>query len=78
MKSMSARIARVVLPVLILAAGIGGMTALVKSKPEREPLGAEERAWTVAAVAVEPGTVTPSSYSSPSSTPPASRNCPRR
>ena len=59
MKSMSARIARVVLPVLILAAGIGGMTALVKSKPEREPLGAEERAWTVAAVAVEPGTVTP-------------------
>ena len=56
---MIARIVRVVLPVLILAAGIWGMTALVKSKPEREPLEAEERAWTVAAVAVEPGTVTP-------------------
>ena len=59
MKSIPARIVRAALPVLILAAGIGGMTALVKSKPEREPLGAEERAWTVAAVAVEPGTVTP-------------------
>ena len=56
---MTARIVRVVLPVLVLAAGIGGMTALVNSKPEREPLEAEERAWTVAAVAVEPGTVTP-------------------
>ncbi len=56
---MTARIVRVVLPVLVLAAGVGGMTALVNSKPEREPLEAEERAWTVAAVAVEPGTVTP-------------------
>ena len=56
---MFARIVRFVLPVLILAAGIGGMTALVKSKPEREPLEAEERAWTVAVVAVESGTVTP-------------------
>ena len=59
MKSMSARIARIVLPVIILAAGAGGMTALVKSKPEREPLEAEEQAWTVAAAPVEPGTVTP-------------------
>ena len=56
---MSARIVRVVLPVLVLAAGAAGMMALVKSKPEREPLEAEERAWTVAAVAVEPGTATP-------------------
>ena len=47
------------LPLLILAAGIGGMAALVKSKPEREPLGAEERSWPVAITAVEPGTVTP-------------------
>ena len=59
MKRMSARIVRIVLPVIILAAGAGGMTALVKSKPEREPLEAEERAWTVAAAPVEPGTVTP-------------------
>ena len=35
------------------------MTALVKSKPEREPLGTEERSWPVSAVAVAPGTVTP-------------------
>jgi len=56
---MFSRIVRIVLPLLILAAGIGGMVALVKSKPEREPLGAEERAWPVAITAVEPGTVTP-------------------
>ena len=56
---MRSRIFRIALPVLILAAGVGGMTALVKSKPEREPLGAEERSWPVAVTAVEPGTVTP-------------------
>ena len=56
---MFSRIVRILLPVLILAAGAGGMVALVKSKPEREPLGAEEPAWTVAAMAVEPGTATP-------------------
>ena len=56
---MLSRIFRIALPVLILAAGVGGMTALVKSKPEREPLGAEERSWPVAVTAVEPGTVTP-------------------
>ena len=56
---MLSRIVRVALPALILAAGIGGMTALVTSKPEREPLGVEERSWTVAVAAVEPGTVTP-------------------
>ena len=59
LKRMSTLVVRIVLPVLILAAGIGGMTALVKSKPEREPLEAEERAWTVAAVPAVPGTVTP-------------------
>ena len=53
------RIVRILTPVLILALGIGGMTALVKSRPEREPLEAEERVWTVAAMAVEPGMVTP-------------------
>ena len=58
-KRMFSRIVRIVLPLLILAAGIGGMTALVKSKPEREPLGAEERSWPVAVTAIEPGTVTP-------------------
>ena len=56
---MFSRIIRIALPLLILAAGVGGMTALVKSKPEREPLGAEERSWPVAVAAIEPGTVTP-------------------
>ena len=56
---MFSRIVRIALPLLILAAGIAGMTALVKSKPEREPLGAEERSWPVAVAAIEPGTVTP-------------------
>ena len=59
MKIRLALVGRVVLPVLILAAGIAGMTALVESKPERDPLEAEERLWTVAAVAVAPGTLTP-------------------
>ena len=58
-KIMNSRIVRIVLPVLILAVGAGGMIALVKSRPEREPLGVEERVWTVAAVTVEPGIVTP-------------------
>ena len=56
---MFSRIVRIALPLLILAAGVGGMTALVKSKPEREPLGAEEPSWPVAIAAIEPGTVTP-------------------
>ena len=56
---MFSRIVRIALPLLILAAGIGGMAALVKSKPEREPLGAEEPSWPVAVAAIEPGTVTP-------------------
>ena len=56
---MFSRIVRIVIPVLILVGGIAGMAALVKSKPEREPLGAEERSWSVAVMAVEPVTVTP-------------------
>jgi len=56
---MFSRIIRIALPLLILVAGIGGMTALVKSKPEREVLGVEERSWPVAVEAIEPGTVTP-------------------
>ncbi len=56
---MLSRIVRIALPLLILAVGIGGMAVLVKSKPERESLGAEERSWPVAVEAIEPGTVTP-------------------
>ena len=58
-KRMFSRLVRIALPLLIVAAGIGGMTALVKSKPEREPLGTEEPSWPVAVAAIEPGTVTP-------------------
>ena len=47
------------LPVLILAAGAGGMAVLVKSKPAREALDAQERAWPVAVVEIRPETVTP-------------------
>ena len=39
---------RWLLPLIILLVGIGGAVALVKSKPEREPLASEERAWNVA------------------------------
>ena len=56
---MLSRIVWIAVPVLILAAGVGGMTALVKSRPEREPLGVEERVWTVSAMAVAPGMLTP-------------------
>ena len=56
---MRSRIVRMAVPVLILAFGIGGMTALVKSRPEREQIEVEEQTWTVAAVTVSPGTVTP-------------------
>ena len=58
-KAMLSRIFRMALPLLILAAGIGGMMALVMSKPERETLGAEERVWPVAVTALAPETVTP-------------------
>ncbi len=58
-KAMLSRILRMALPLLILAAGIGGMMALVMSKPERETLGAEERVWPVAVTALAPETVTP-------------------
>lgn len=56
---MFSRMLRIALPLLIIAAGAGGMAALVKSKPERAPLGAEERSWPVAVTAVESGAVTP-------------------
>ena len=56
---MFSRVVRIALPLLIVSASIGGMTALVKSKPEREPLGAEELSWPVAVAPIEVGTVTP-------------------
>ena len=58
-KAMLVRIARIVIPVLAIAAGIGVMTMLVQGQAQRAPVEVEERAWTVAVAAVEPGTVTP-------------------
>lgn len=45
---------RRLLPVFILLVGLAGGAALVMSKPEREPLSVEERAWIVAVQAVVP------------------------
>ena len=56
---MLVRIARNVIPVLAIAAGIGVMTMLVRGQSEHAPVEVEERAWTVAVAAVEPGAVTP-------------------
>ena len=52
-------ITRIALPMLILAAGIGGMAILVKSKPQSADLGVQERAWPVAVADISPETVTP-------------------
>ena len=57
--TMLLRITRIVIPVLAIVAGIGVMTMLVQGQSERAPAEVEERAWTVAVAAVEPGTVTP-------------------
>ena len=50
---------RRLLPVLIIAVGVGGLVALVSSKPQREPLEAREKAWMVDVLPIEPGVVTP-------------------
>ena len=53
------RILRIVLPVLLVAAGVGIMLGLARSKVEGEGQAVEERAWTVAVEPVAPGTLTP-------------------
>ena len=50
---------RRILPILILLIGAGGLAALVNSKPQREALEAEEKAWVIGVVTVEPATATP-------------------
>ena len=45
---------RRVLPILILAVGIGGLVALVNSKPQREALEAREKAWVIDLLTIEP------------------------
>jgi RND family efflux transporter MFP subunit len=47
------------LPILILAVGVGGLVALVNSKPQREALEAREKAWVIDVLTIEPATVTP-------------------
>jgi RND family efflux transporter MFP subunit len=50
---------RRILPILILLIGAGGLAALVNSKPQREALQAEEKAWVIGVMTVEPATATP-------------------
>ena len=50
---------RRILPILILLIGAGGLAALVNSKPQREALEAEEKAWVIGVMTVEPATATP-------------------
>ena len=50
---------RRILPILILAVGIGGLVALVNSKPQRAALEAREKAWVIDVLTIEPATVTP-------------------
>ena len=47
------------LPILILAVGVGGLVALVNSKPQREALQAREKAWVIDVLTIEPATLTP-------------------
>ena len=47
------------LPILILAVGAGGLVALVSSKPQREALQAQEKAWVIEVLTIAPATVTP-------------------
>ncbi len=47
------------LPLLILAIGAGGLVALVNSKPQREALQAQEKAWVIDVLTVAPAAVTP-------------------
>ena len=46
-------------PILILLIGAGGLAALVNSKPQREALEAEEKAWVIGVMTIEPATATP-------------------
>ncbi len=50
---------RRILPILILAVGAGGLVALVNSKPQREALKAQEKAWVIDVLTTEPATATP-------------------
>jgi multidrug efflux pump subunit AcrA (membrane-fusion protein) len=42
-----------ILPLLILAGGIGGYVYMLNTKPRAEPVRAEEKAWSVAAIPVQ-------------------------
>lgn len=50
---------RRILPILILLIGAGGLAALVNSKPQREALEEQEKAWIIDALTVAPATMTP-------------------
>ena len=43
---------RFLIPVVILAAGVGGAVAVIKSKPPVQPIAIEEKAWLIETVSV--------------------------
>jgi RND family efflux transporter MFP subunit len=49
----SRKAVKIILPILILALGIGGFIALIKSKPKAEPKQVEERTWVVDTLTIE-------------------------
>ncbi|MDY6992469.1 MAG: biotin/lipoyl-binding protein, partial [Pseudomonadota bacterium] len=51
---------RIMLPVLILAVGIGGFVYLKRTQPASEPIQTSERAWVVQVSSVQPTTLSPS------------------
>lgn len=51
---------KLLLPVLLLAAGIGGFAALKASRPKQPPVPPKEQVWRVATVTVEPQSLSPS------------------
>jgi len=50
---------RIMLPVLILAVGIGGFVYLKQTQPASEPIQTTERAWVVQVTSVQPTTLSP-------------------
>ena len=56
---MAFRPLRILLPVLLLAAGGAGFAALKASRPERQPVPSEERAWLVSIETVKPAALAP-------------------
>lgn len=53
------QVRKVVLPLVILALGIGGFAALRVSKPKTPPVVAQEPSWRIETLIVAPATLSP-------------------